>query len=71
MRIDDDDDYTGDRMAAVLGLAMEVAINKEGTGMGTVGQGSFEVCYSMENLLSLNHWKSMTGFALTSVGVSP
>lgn len=54
MRIDDEDS-TGDHMAGVLGLAMEVAINGEGTGMGTVGQGSFEVCYSMENLLSLNH----------------
>lgn len=46
---------TGDRTAGVLGLAVELAIPRGGTRMGRMGQGSSEVCHSMESLPSLNH----------------
>lgn len=50
----DDGASTGDRMAGVFGLSVELAVHRGGTRTGRMGQGSFEVCHSMGSLLSLN-----------------
>ena len=50
----DDGASTGDCMAGFFGLAVELAIHRGGARTGRMGRGSFEVCHSMESLLSLN-----------------